>query len=72
MATMNLIGPGALDNYQADSDLRCLASAEEIKGDKKRYKAALELAKSKIKDLQDLQEEADEEAAEPPDANDKK
>ncbi len=46
------------DDWQTEDDLRTLARAEEIKGDKKRYKAALALAKTKIQDLQDLQDDA--------------
>jgi hypothetical protein len=51
-------------NYQAESDVRTLAQAEEIKGDKKRYKAALAEAKRQIASLQDVQDDAAEDAGE--------
>lgn len=48
------------DDWKADSDLRTLAQAEEIRKDPKRYKAALDKAKEKIAALQAVQDEADE------------
>ena len=52
------------EDYQAESDLRTLAQAEEIRGDSKRFKAALAKAKEKIAALQAVQEEATEEKGE--------
>lgn len=46
------------EDYQAESDLRTLAQAEEIKKDAKRFKAALAKAKEKIGALQALQPDA--------------
>ncbi|WP_027729824.1 hypothetical protein ABL850_15600 [Variovorax paradoxus] len=46
------------EDYQAESDLRTLAQAEEIRGNSKRYKAALAKAKEKIAALQSVQQEA--------------
>ena len=43
------------NDWQAESDVRCLAQAEEIKSDPKRYKAALAMAKEKMAELQALQ-----------------
>lgn len=54
----------ALDDWQTEDDLRTLSKAEEIKQDPKRYKAALAMAKSKIKALADLQADASEDAGE--------
>ncbi|MBF5006859.1 hypothetical protein [Diaphorobacter caeni] len=42
-------------DWRAESDMRTLAEAEEIKRDSKRHKAALAKAAAKIKDLQTLQ-----------------
>mgnify|MGYP003613869839 CR=1 FL=1 len=42
-------------DYQAESDMRTLAQAEEIRKDPKRLKAALAKAKEKITELQALQ-----------------
>lgn len=41
--------------WQAESDMRALAEAEEIRKDPKRLKAALAKAKEKITELQKLQ-----------------
>ena len=41
-------------DYQAESDMRTLAQAEEIRKDPKRLKAALAKAKEKIAELQSL------------------
>ena len=41
-------------DWQADSDMRTLAQAEEIRKDPKRLKAALAKAKEKIAELQSL------------------
>ena len=54
----------APDDWQTEDDLRILSKAEEIKQDPKRYKAALAMAKSKIKALGDLQADASEDAGE--------
>ena len=54
----------APDDWQTEDDLRTLSRAEEIKQDPKRYKAALAMAKSKIKALNDLQADASEDAGE--------
>ncbi|MFT3815256.1 MAG: hypothetical protein QM740_18065 [Acidovorax sp.] len=42
-------------DWQAESDMRTLAEAEEIRKDPKRLKAALAKAKEKIAELQKLQ-----------------
>lgn len=42
-------------DWQAESDMRALAEAEEIRKDPKRLKAALAKAKEKIEELQKLQ-----------------
>jgi len=44
-------------DWRAESDMRTLAEAEEIKRDSKRHKAALAKAAEKMKDLQKLQPE---------------
>lgn len=54
----------ALDDWQVEDDLRTLSKAEEIKQDPKRYKAALAMAKDKIKALGDLQDDATSESGE--------
>lgn len=41
-------------DWQAESDMRTLAQAEEIRKDPKRLKAALAKAKEKIAELQSL------------------
>lgn len=41
-------------DWQAESDMRTLAEAEEIRKDPKRLKAALAKAKEKIAELQSL------------------
>lgn len=43
--------------WRAESDMRALAEAEEIRKDPKRLKAALAKAKEKITELQALQTE---------------
>lgn len=43
------------NDWRAESDMRTLAEAQEIKNDPKRFKAALAKAAAKIKDLQKLQ-----------------
>lgn len=43
--------------WRAESDMRALAEAEEIRKDPKRLKAALAKAKEKIAELQSLQTE---------------
>ena len=40
--------------WQAKSDMRTLAEAEEIRKDPKRYKAAMEKAKEKLAEIQSL------------------
>ncbi len=45
-------------DWQAESDMRALAEAEEIRKDPKRLKAALAKAKEKIEELQRLQSPA--------------
>lgn len=50
-------------DWRAESDLRTLAEAEEIKKDPKRYKAALEKAKQKIAEMKTVQTDALEAAA---------
>ncbi|RYF44307.1 MAG: hypothetical protein EOO27_43695 [Comamonadaceae bacterium] len=42
------------DEWRAESDMRCLAEAEEVRKDPKRLKAALAKAKEKIAELQSL------------------
>lgn len=42
-------------DWQAESDMRTLAEAEEIRKDPKRLKAALAKAREKIEELQRLQ-----------------
>jgi hypothetical protein len=44
-------------DWRAESDMRALAAAEEIRKDPKRLKAALAKAKEKIAELQSLQTE---------------
>ncbi|BEP34336.1 hypothetical protein GmRootV59_13100 [Variovorax sp. V59] len=46
------------EDYRAESDLRTLAQAEEIRKDSKRMKAALAKAKEKIAALQAVQAES--------------
>lgn len=41
------------DDWRAKDDMRTLASAEEIKKDPKRYKAAIKEAKLQIKNLEE-------------------
>ena len=41
-------------DWQAESDMRTLAEAEEIRKDPKRYKAAMEKAKEKLAEIQSL------------------
>lgn len=53
MANSNAIGMDK--DWQAQSDMRTLAEAEEIRKDPKRLKAALTKAKEKIEELQKLQ-----------------
>ncbi|WP_156909598.1 hypothetical protein [Ottowia thiooxydans] len=48
-------GIGMDKDWQAESDMRALAAAEEIRKDPKRLKAALAKAKEKISELQKLQ-----------------
>lgn len=64
MAKNDAPKPIALDDWQTEDDLRTLSKAEEIKQDPKRYKAALAMAKSKIKALADLQADASDDAGE--------
>ena len=64
MAKGKSIAVSAPDDWQTEDDLRILSKAEEIKQDPKRYKAALAMAKSKIKALNDLQADASEDAGE--------
>lgn len=58
---------GAPKDYRAESDLQTLLDAQEICYDKKRHKAALDLAQAKKEAMDELQSEADEENAEPVD-----
>lgn len=46
---------GMNKEWQAESDMRTLAEAEEIRKDPKRLKAAMAKAKEKIEELQKLQ-----------------
>jgi hypothetical protein len=64
MASPEVAANGMDSNWQAKSDVRTLALAEEIKGDPKRYKAALAEAKRQIANLQDVQDDASEDAGE--------
>ncbi len=48
-------GIGMNKDWQAESDMRTLAEAEEIRKDPKRMKAALTKAQEKIEELQKLQ-----------------
>lgn len=48
-------GVGMDKDWQAESDMRTLAEAEEIRKDPKRLKAALAKAREKIDELQKLQ-----------------
>ena len=48
-------GIGMNKDWQAESDMRALAEAEEIRKDPKRLKAALAKAKEKTEELQRLQ-----------------
>ncbi len=41
---------------QAEDDMRTLARAEEIRKDAKRFKAAVAMAKEKVKELEALQQ----------------
>lgn len=67
MATkpMNIITLGGIGDsnadYQAQEDLRTLSRAAIIKKDKKRYNAALKLAKEQIDTLENLDSEIEEE-----------
>jgi hypothetical protein len=56
--------PSMDKQWQAESDLRCLIDAEKIKGDKKRYAAAMKCLAEQRKALDDVAEENDEEEAE--------
>lgn len=49
------IGIAMDKEWQAESDMRTLAEAEEIRKDPKRLKAALAKAREKIDELQKLQ-----------------
>lgn len=51
-------GIGMNKDWQAESDMRALAEADEIRKDPKRLKAALAKAKEKIEELQRLQSPA--------------
>lgn len=42
--------------WQAEDDMRTLARAEEIRKDSKRFKAAVAMAKEKVKELEALQQ----------------
>lgn len=42
------------DDWQAKSDMRTLAEAEEIRKDPKRYKAAMAKAKEKLAEIESL------------------
>ncbi|WP_374257625.1 hypothetical protein [Aquabacterium sp.] len=64
MAKATPAKPDTIDDWQTEDDLRTLSKAEEIKQDPKRYKAALAMAKDKIKSLNDLQADASEDAGE--------
>ena len=44
------------DKWQAEDDMRTLARAEEIRKDSKRFKAAVAMAKEKVKELEALQQ----------------
>ncbi|MDH0364653.1 hypothetical protein ABE607_16165 [Comamonas aquatica] len=53
----NLIATsGDHDKWQAEDDMRTLARAEEIRKDAKRFKAAVAMAKEKVKELEALQQ----------------
>lgn len=47
---------GDNDKWQAEDDMRTLARAEEIRKDPKRFKAAVAMAKEKVKELEALQQ----------------
>lgn len=47
---------GEHDKWQAEDDMRTLARAEEIRKDAKRFKAAVAMAKEKVKELEALQQ----------------
>jgi hypothetical protein len=51
------VSDGSEQDWRAESDMRALAEAEEIRKDPKRLKAALAKAKEKIAELQSLQTE---------------
>lgn len=51
------VSDGIEQDWRAESDMRALAEAEEIRKDPKRLKAALAKAKEKIAELQSLQTE---------------
>ncbi|MBD9582979.1 hypothetical protein IB269_16425 [Delftia sp. DLF01] len=42
------------DDWQAKSDMRTLAEAEEIRKDSKRFKAAMEKAREKLAEIESL------------------
>jgi PHD/YefM family antitoxin component YafN of YafNO toxin-antitoxin module len=42
------------DDWQAKSDMRTLAEAEEIRKDPKRFKAAMEKAREKLAEIESL------------------
>lgn len=44
------------DDWQAKSDMRTLAEAEEIRKDPKRYKAAMAMAREKLSEIEALLE----------------
>ena len=45
--------------WKIESDLRSLVDAEEVKKDKKRYSAAMKLAKEKMAAMKDIQKGKD-------------
>lgn len=46
-------------DYQAESDMRTLAQAGVIRADKKRLKAAIEVAKKQVKELEAIDPKAE-------------
>lgn len=49
-------------DYQTQSDMRCLAQAQLVKNDPKRYKAALKMAKDQIEALESIDPSLEDEA----------
>lgn len=59
MAKKSVSAMNDMEDWQAESDLRCLMDAEKIEKDPKRCKAAKDLAKKKLLEMAAVASEAD-------------